>query len=100
MEWDNRYWIKEKRYNVIYVFSEEGLDNMKHVGECVKVKKWFTGLGRNINEGIQKILNDDLQKEKGKTLERLQGRKKRSKKKKKEWSVQNNYRRAHKIGKK
>jgi len=38
------------------------------------VKKWFAGLGRNINEGIQKILNDDLEEEKGKTLERLEGR--------------------------
>lgn len=35
------------------------------------MKEWFAGLGRNVNERIQKVLNDDLEEEKGKTLERL-----------------------------
>jgi len=35
------------------------------------VKEWFAGLGRNVNEKIQKVLNDDLEEGRGKILESL-----------------------------
>lgn len=35
------------------------------------MKEWFASLGSNVNERIKKLLNDDLEKEKGKILERL-----------------------------
>lgn len=51
---------------------EKALDNIKHyVGECIKVKEWFAGLGKNVNERIQKVLNVDLEEGRGKILESL-----------------------------
>jgi len=47
------------------------------------VKKWFVGLGRNVNEKIQKVLNDDLEEEKGKILESLWKEKKKKERGKK-----------------
>lgn len=44
------------------------------------MKEWFAGLERNINERIQKVLNDDLEEEKGKTLERLWKKKEKKEK--------------------
>lgn len=35
------------------------------------MKEWFASLGSNVNERIQKLLNDDLEEEKEKILERL-----------------------------
>jgi len=73
----------EKEYKVC-IFCEEGLDNIEHyVGECVEVKEWFAGLGSNVNERIQKLLNDDLEEEKGKILERLWKEKREKRKRKK-----------------
>lgn len=48
------------------------------------MKKWFVGLGWNVNEKIQKVLNDDLglEEEKGKILESLWKEKKKKKEEK------------------
>lgn len=49
----------------------------------MEVKKWFVSLGRNVNEKIQKVLNDDSEEEKGKILESLWKEKKKKKRGKK-----------------
>lgn len=72
----------------ICFFCEEGdqiiQNKKKYARECVEVKKWFVGLGRNVNEKIQKVLNDDSEEEKGKILERIlmEGKKEEKKRKK------------------
>lgn len=62
---------KGKKFKVC-VFCEKALDNIEHyVGECIKVKEWFAGLGKNVNERIQKLWNVDLEEGRGKILESL-----------------------------
>lgn len=46
------------------------------------MKEWFAGLGRNVNERIQKVLNDDLEEGRGKILESLWKEKEKKKRRK------------------
>lgn len=70
MEEDNKYWREES--NLVCKFCNEGKDNIEHyVKECKEVKGWFQGIGRNEEETLKNIWNDNLDKNKGKCLVRL-----------------------------
>lgn len=59
MEEDNKYWIgKGKR---ICIFCEKGEDKWEHfLKECNTTKDWFWKLGRNMEERMNRIWNEEL----------------------------------------
>ena len=70
MEYANMYWLKEE--NVSCIFCKQGRDNTIHyVSECVVVKNWFIDLGKNNNERLERLWNDEVDTIKEKILLRL-----------------------------
>lgn len=70
MEEDNKYWLdKEKR---ICTFCKYGEDNWEHfVKECIIAKEWLKELGENEEKRLNRIWNDELDKEKGYVLRKF-----------------------------
>lgn len=86
LEEANKYWCQEELRTCI--FCRKGLDSLDHFMEDCKVaKQWFEGIGNNKEEKIQRIMDDKLDENKGKILDKLWKEKERKKKEKKQESV-------------
>ncbi|XP_020297358.1 uncharacterized protein LOC109861916 [Pseudomyrmex gracilis] len=70
MEENNKYWREEDERRCI--FCEIGKDELEHyVDECRCTKEWFISLGADKKERLDRIGDDDLEKNKGEILEKL-----------------------------
>jgi len=70
MEESNKYWLSEEKR--VCVWCEQGQDNMEHyVKECVCIKDWFNELGKNDEDRIRRIWNEELDGLKGYVLRKV-----------------------------
>ncbi|EFN79294.1 hypothetical protein EAI_06942 [Harpegnathos saltator] len=70
MEEGNKYWLKEEYRKC--VFCIEGWDTVEHyIRECRKIKGWFVELGKNEENRLKRIWDDELDEKKGVVLKKL-----------------------------
>ncbi|KYQ58106.1 hypothetical protein ALC60_02913 [Trachymyrmex zeteki] len=69
LEEDNKYWIEERRKCIFY---GEGRDNITHYAmECKGIKINFKDLGREDNEILERLWDENLDETKGAMISKL-----------------------------
>ena len=83
MEEANKYWLEEEERKC--VFCEEGWDNIEHyIESCQKITGDWSKLGKSKNKIMEKLLEDELDRDKEKLLGKLWKERKKAKKARKE----------------
>lgn len=81
MEEDNKYWLKKEKRNC--TFYGKGGGNWEHfIKECEIARGWFTELGKDEKERLERIWDESLDNKKGYILRKFCTKKEKVKK---EW---------------